>query len=332
MGSRGICGAGEVGYGDEMRSLMSSNPLILSGVLLGAFLGLYFPVNSDILILAKWLILATSMFLVTLALPLLSFGRAISRKRALACLLAVNFFVVPLVAFVLSRVVFQVAELQVGLLLVLLAPGVTFSLVTARKVGGDVESVLGFMPILFLGQLFLVPLLTVFLSGGVLRISDITPAFGKIGLVIGVPFFFALAVQLTMARFDNFARLRPLLENTRGPVIALGVVLVLWLQLPQHFEKLELLYSLVPLFFAFLVLLAPLSLLAGILFGLTSPEKRAIMVLGAGRGSAVMLPLALSLDQESWGLVSFVVIVQMAMEVLGLMVYRTIVPEIVQSE
>jgi len=262
----------------------------------------------------------------------LSFGRAISRKRTLVCLLVVNFFVVPMVAFVLSRVVFQVAELQVGLLLVLLAPGVTFSLVTARQVGGDVESVLGFMPFLFLGQLFLVPLLTVFLSGGVFRLSDITPAFGKVGLVIGVPFLVALLVQLAMAQFDSLARLRPLLEDTRGPVIALGVLLVLWLQLPQHLEKLELLYSLVPLFFAFLVLLAPLSLLAGILSGLTSPEKRAIMVLGAGRGSVVMLPLALSLDHGSWGLVPLAVITQMAMEVLGLLVYRTIVPEIVQSE
>ena len=311
---------------------MSSNPVILSGILLGAFLGLYFPINSDILILAKWVTLAASMFLVSLALPLLSFGRAISRKRTLVCLLVVNFFVVPMVAFVLSRVVFQVAELQVGLLLVLLAPGVTFSLVTARQVGGDVESVLGFMPFLFLGQLFLVPLLTVFLSGGVFRLSDITPAFGKVGLVIGVPFLVALLVQLAMAQFDSLARLRPLLEDTRGPVIALGVLLVLWLQLPQHLEKLELLYSLVPLFFAFLVLLAPLSLLAGILSGLTSPEKRAIMVLGAGRGSVVMLPLALSLDHGSWGLVPLAVITQMAMEVLGLLVYRTIVPEIVQSE
>mgnify|MGYP001990925759 CR=1 FL=1 len=311
---------------------MSSNPVILSGILLGAFLGLCFPINSDILILAKWVTLAASMFLVSLALPLLSFGRAISRKRTLVCLLVVNFFVVPMVAFVLSRVVFQVAELQVGLLLVLLAPGVTFSLVTARQVGGDVESVLGFMPFLFLGQLFLVPLLTVFLSGGVFRLSDITPAFGKVGLVIGVPFLVALLVQLAMAQFDSLARLRPLLEDTRGPVIALGVLLVLWLQLPQHLEKLELLYSLVPLFFAFLVLLAPLSLLAGILSGLTSPEKRAIMVLGAGRGSVVMLPLALSLDHGSWGLVPLAVITQMAMEVLGLLVYRTIVPEIVQSE
>lgn len=332
MGLGGLCRSREVGDVETMRKLLSPNQLILIGILLGFFLGLYAPLSSKTLVLAQWSVLAVSMFLVAFALPLLSFGRAIAEPRAIVCLLSVNFLVTPLVAFLLSRVVYQVAELQVGLLLVLLAPGVTFSLVTARQVGGDVESVFGLMPILFLGQLFLVPLLTVVLSGGIFGISDVLPIFETVGFFVGIPLVFAVLLQLAMARFHKFGRIRPHLENTRGPVIAVGVALVLWNHVPRNLEKLDLLYTLVPLFFAFLVLLAPLGLLTGILSSLTSPGKRAIMVLGAGRGSAVMLPIALSLDQEAWGLIPLVVITQMAMEVLGLTVYKTIVPEIVPSE
>jgi hypothetical protein len=88
---------------------------------------------------------------------------------------------------------------------------------------------------------------------------------------------------------------------------------------------------LVPLFFAFLVLLAPIGLLAGILASLSQAEKRAMMIVGAGRGGIIMLPIALALDVEAWGLVPLVVIVQLGIEVLGLLVYRSIVPEIVPS-
>jgi hypothetical protein len=115
-------------------------------------------------------------------------------------------------------------------------------------------------------------------------------------------------------------------------VIALAVALVLWNQVPAHVEELEELYRVVPLFFSFLVLLAPLGLLAGILASLTIPEKRAIMIVGAGRGGVIMLPISLALDQDVWGLVPLVVITQLTLEVLGMMVYRTIVPELVPSD
>ncbi|MFM1953567.1 MAG: hypothetical protein RL187_776, partial [Actinomycetota bacterium] len=80
------------------------------------------------------------------------------------------------------------------------------------------------------------------------------------------------------------------------------------------------------------VLLAPLGLLAGILTSLSSAEKRAIMIVGAGRGGVIMLPISLALDPEVWGLVPLVVITQLCIEVLGMMVYRTIVPEIVPTD
>ena len=305
---------------------------ILLGVLAGALLGIYSPWDSPVLVVLQWVALAVMVFLVVVSLPLLSVGRAIAKPRVLVALFAVNLLVVPLVAFILSRVVFQAPELQVGLLLVLLAPGVALSLTTAHEAGGDVESVLGAKPLLFAGQLVIVPLYTVFLSGGVLGFADLPPTFVVIAGIIVAPSVVALALQGGMTRSAALQKTRTPLTHARVPVIALAVTLVLWNQVPAHVEELEELYRVVPLFFSFLVLLAPLGLLAGILASLTIPEKRAIMIVGAGRGGVIMLPMSLALDQDVWGLVPLVVITQLTLEVLGMMVYRTIVPELVPSD
>jgi arsenite transporter len=305
---------------------------ILLGVLAGALLGIYAPWDSQVLVVLQWAALAVMVFLVVVSLPLLSVGRAIAKPRVLVALFAVNLLVVPLVAFILSRVVFQAPELQVGLLLVLLAPGVALSLTTAHEAGGDVESVLGAKPLLFAGQLVIVPLYTVFLSGGVLGFADLPPTFVVIAGIIVAPSLVALALQGGMTRSSALQKTRTPLTHARVPVIALAVTLVLWNQVPAHVEELEELYRVMPLFFSFLVLLAPLGLLAGILASLTIPEKRAIMIVGAGRGGVIMLPISLALDQDVWGLVPLVVITQLTLEVLGMMVYRTIVPELVSSD
>ena len=309
-----------------------SSAWILLGVLAGGLLGMYLPVASEALVIAQWGALALMVFLVVVSLPLLSVGRAIAKPRVLVALFAVNLLIVPLVAFILSRVVFQVPELQVGLLLVLLAPGVALSLTTAHEAGGDVESALGAKPLLFAGQLVVVPLYTVFLSGGVLSFSDLPPTFVVIAGIIVAPSALALAVQWGMTRSSSLAASRTMLSGARVPLIGVAVALVLWNQVPLHLEELEELYRVVPLFFSFLVLLAPLGLLAGILASLTIPEKRAIMIVGAGRGGVIMLPISLALDQDVWGLVPLVVITQLTLEVVGMMVYRTIVPELVPTD
>jgi len=308
-----------------------STAWILLGVMVGGLVGLYAPWESEILEVLQWAFLVVMVFLVVVSLPLLSIGRAIAKPRVLVALFAVNLLVVPLVAFILSRFVFQVPELQVGLLLVLLAPGIALSLTTAQEAGGDVESVLGAKPLILIGQLVVVPLYTVLLSGGVLGFSDLPPTFSIIGGVIVVPAVAALLVQGLITRFTGLASTRERLTSFRVPVIAVAVALVLWNQVPSHLAELEELYRMVPLFFAFLVLLAPLGLLAGILASLTIPEKRAIMIVGAGRGGVIMLPISLGLDQDVWGLVPLVVITQLTLEVLGMMVYRTIVPELVPT-
>lgn len=308
-----------------------STAWILVGVGLGSLLGVYASVAHPAMEVAQWGALGVMVFLVVSSLPLLSVGRAMSTPRVVLALFVLNLAVVPLIAFVLSRVVWQYPELQVGLLLVLLAPGVALSLATAAQVGGDLESVLATTPLLLGGQLIVVPLYAMGLSGGVLSLSDLPPTFIVIALVIALPSLIALTLQIAAKRSPRAARVRVGLGRFTVPAIAVAVLLVLWNRIPGQLGELDELYRLVPLFIAFLVLLAPLGLLAGILASLTGAQKRALMIVGAGRGGIIMLPIAMALDADLWGLVPLVVVVQLTIEVVGMMVYRSIVPEIVPS-
>jgi ACR3 family arsenite efflux pump ArsB len=308
-----------------------STTWILPGIALGGLLGVNLPLGGEILGWVTWGSLAIMVFLVVSSLPLLSVGKALQKPRVLVPLLVLNFAVVPIIAVVLSRVLWQVPELQVGLLLVLLAPGVALALGTAAQAGGDVESVLATKPLLFVGQLFVVPLFAVGLSFGSFTLADLPPTFIVIALVIVAPALAALLVQALGVRFPVVARARLGMTVWSVPVIAVSVALVLWLRVPDHLEQLDELFRLVPLFGAFLVLLAPLGLLAGILASLSQAEKRAMMIVGAGRGGIIMLPIALALDPEIWGLVPLVVVTQLGIEVVGMLIYRSIVPEIVPT-
>lgn len=308
-----------------------STTWILPAIALGVVLGLYLPVPGEVLGSITWVALGVMVFLVVSSLPLLSVGKALQKPRVLIPLLVLNFAVVPLIAFVLSRVLWQVPELQVGLLLVLLAPGVALALGTAAQAGGDVESVLATKPLLFVGQLFVVPLFAVGLSFGEFTLADLPPTFIVIATVIVLPAVAALALQTIATRLPRLAAARITMTRWTVPTVAVSVTLVLWLRVPDNASRLDELFRLVPLFGAFLVLLAPLGLLAGILASLSQAEKRAMMIVGAGRGGIIMLPIALALDAEVWGMVPLVVVAQLGIEVIGLMVYRSIVPEIVPA-
>jgi len=157
-----------------------STAWILLAVVVGGVLGIFVPFTFPGLEIITWVALALMVFSVVSALPLLSLGKAVAKPRVVVALFAVNLVVVPVVAFILSRVLWQHPALQVGLLLVLLAPGVALSLTTVKQAGGDVESVLGVKPLLLVGQLIVVPVYAVALSGGVLGFDDFPATFAAV--------------------------------------------------------------------------------------------------------------------------------------------------------
>jgi predicted Na+-dependent transporter len=303
-----------------------------AGAIVGTLLAVLVPGLSSMVGVIAWPLHALVVFGVALSLPLLSIGRVYQGTRVWVALLAINVVVVPLMAFLMSRVVWNFPEVQVGLLLVLLAPGVALSLPIIRNAGGDTESVLSATPIILGTQLIVVPVATVWLSGGVFSFSDMPPTFPVIGAVIVVPVLAAAVIQWLATKRKPFA-LSIQRWGSRSVVwlASAAIAVTVWWRLPDNLDQAWALDWLIPLVIGFLVLIAPVSILIGSLAGVTPAKRRAIMIAGAGRGGLVVLPITLGLDPEVWGLVPLVVIGQMVIEGAGLLVYRSIVPEIIDT-
>jgi ACR3 family arsenite transporter len=303
-----------------------------AGAGVGAVAAVFAPGVSPSLGFVAWPIHFLVVFSLALSLPLLSLGKVYQGKRVWIALVAINVLVVPLLAFLLSRVVWYSPGLQVGLLLVLLAPGVALSLPIIRGAGGDAESVLSATPALLGLQLVLVPLLTIWLSGGIFSFTDLPPTFPVIGLVIVVPVMIAGVIQwLAIKKVPAALTIRQGGSESVVWLATVAIAVTVWWRLPEHIDRLYDLNWLVPLSIAFLVLIAPVSILVGSLAGVAPAKRRAIMIAGAGRGGLIILPITLALDPTIWGLVPLVVIGQTVIEAAGLLVYRSIVPEIIDT-
>lgn len=271
---------------------------------------------------------ALAIFHVALGLPLLSFGRVVGSGRVWRALLVLNLVVVPGLAFVLSRILWRTPDLQVGLLLALLAPGVALSIPIIRRAGGDAESVLGITPLLLAGQLVVVPPLAIVLSGGQFHWSDLPDTFIPIIWVVALPVALAALFQFVGKRLQR-DQPRQRLSDYSVLWMSIAFFLTAWVVGSSHQERLGQLAWIVPLAIAFLVLMAPISLLVAGLVGVTADRRRAILIAAAGRGGVVMVPITLALGSDYWGFLPLVVITQASVEAVGLVVYRTISPEIV---
>jgi ACR3 family arsenite transporter len=302
------------------------------GAGVGVVLAVWLPEAAPFLGVVAWPLHFLVVVALALSLPLLSVGKVYQGRRVWGALLAINLLVVPVMAFVISRVAWYLPELQIGLLMVLLAPGVALSLPIIRNAGGDTESVLSATPVLLGAQLVLVPLLTIWLSGGAFSFADMPPTFPIIGLVIVLPVVAAALIQWVASRGVLFAV--TVQSRAAGSVVWLAggaIAVTVWWRLPDVVDRVVDLSWLVPLAIAFLVLIAPVSILVGSLAGVTPAKRRAIMIAGAGRGGLIILPITLALDPGVWALVPLVVIGQIVIEGAGLLVYRSIVPEIIDT-
>ena len=298
----------------------------------GSMGAVFAPGVAPLLGAVAWPLHFLVVFALALSLPLLSVGKVYQGRRVWIALLAINFLAVPVIAFLLSRVVWYTPGLQVGLLLVLLAPGVALSLPIIRGAGGDTESVLSATPLILGLQLVLVPIFTIWHSGGIFSFADLPPTFPVIGFVIVLPVVIAGFVQwLTVKKVPTALAVKRLGSQSVVWLATIAIAVTVWWRLPDHLERLYDLNWLIPLSIAFLVLMAPVSVLVGSLAGVAPAKRRAIMIAGAGRGGLIILPITLALDPSIWGLVPLVVIGQTVIEAAGLLVYRSIVPEIIDT-
>lgn len=286
----------------------------------GAALGALLPGAAPTLEVAVEPSIAALLLVTFLGVPLRGIGAALGDRRFLLALLAVNFLVVPMIAWALTRPLTGSPELLIGALLVLLAPCIDYVLVFTALAGGAHERLLAATPLLMLAQMLALPVLVPLLSGGAAGLIDPLPFLRAFVLLIVLPLLAAALLQRFAPRLD--------LAPAMIPLMVLVLITVVASQTPRVLGAGTALLAVVPVYLAFLLLATGAGILVSRLARLRTAAARALTFSGATRNSLVVLPLALAMPSA---LVPAAVVTQTLIELLGMAVLVRVLPRLIRD-
>lgn len=304
--------------------------LYLAGLALGAVVGLAVPSVAAPAEATITPVLALLLYATFLGVPFVGIGRAFREWRFLATLFAVNFVLVPPVAWLLSRIVAHDPVLVVGVLLVLLAPCIDYVIVFTGLAGGDVRRLLAATPVLMLAQMALLPVFLWALVGGdTVAVLDPGPFVEAFLLLIVLPLAAAAVTQLISRRAPVGRAWEACVASAMVPLMVATLAVVVASQISAVSDQLGALAGAVSVYVAFAAVLAPAAMVAGRVSGLDVPGRRALVFGGVTRNSLVVLPLALALP-AGFELVPLVVVTQTLVELLVMVCLVRAVPVLVR--
>ncbi|MEV7527674.1 bile acid:sodium symporter [Agrococcus sediminis] len=272
--------------------------------------------------------IAALLFVTFLGVPFAELARGFRDVRFLAALLVLNFVVVPVVAFGLSRFVAHHDALLLGVLLVLLTPCIDYVIVFAAAAGGAHERLLAAAPLLMVLQLLLLPLYLLIIAGPTATESvEPGPFVEALVLLILIPLGAAALTQWVARRTRAVAVMSTRAQHAMVPLMMAVLFIVVASQTPKIASDPQPLASLVPIYVAFLAIMAILGVVTARVAQLDAPRGRALVFSGATRNSLVVLPLALALPVDL-RLAAAVIVTQTLVELLAMPVYVRLVPRL----
>ena len=323
-------------------------PLYLATMVLGAALGLAFPAVTSTWEPAVPPLIAVLLWSTFLGIPLTQLGDGLRDRRFLLVLLGLNFLVVPMVAWLLTRPLTGHPELVLGVLVVLLVPCIDWVIVFAGLAGGDRARLTAAAPLLMLAQMLLLgPLLWLLAGPDVpLRIEP-GPFLSALVWMLLVPLGAAVVVQLAVGRGgepdDDAAavsaeprgsrvsltarRIEALGQALMVPALMLVLLTVIASQIAAVRGQLAEIALSVPVYVAFLVLMTALTVLVVRAARLPVASARAAVFSATARNSLVVLPLAVAVADQA-PLIPLAVVMQTMVELVGMVVLVRLVPRL----
>jgi ACR3 family arsenite efflux pump ArsB len=296
------------------------------GLFLGAVLGLALPGLGSALEVLIYPVLGVLLYATFLRVPFRELRRSFTHGRYMAAALTLNFLVVPAVAWLLARLAPQEPAFLLGIYLVLLTPCIDYVIVFAGIGGGEDSLVLASTPALMLLQMLLLPFyLWLFMGAELVAAVDVGPFLEAFLLLIVLPLGLALLTERWAKRNRAGEQWADAMGWLPVPFMALTLLVVVASQLPKIGDSLGQVARVVPVYAAFLVVMAVLGMVSARAFGLGTKEGRALLFTGATRNSLVVLPLALALP-AAFDLTPAVVVTQTLVELAGLLIYVRVVP------
>ena len=276
-------------------------------------------------------VLGLLLYATFLGVPFAKIGQAFRDWRFLVTVLTVNFVAVPIVVFLLSRIVAHDQVLLVGVLFVLLTPCVDYVIVFTGIAGGARDRLLAAAPILMLGQMLLLPLyLLLFVGPEFVDAIDLAPFIEAFLLLIVLPLIAAGLTQLAATRTRWGAIVQEIVLGAMVPLMMLTLAVVVASQIAGVGRQLGALLLALPVYILFAAVMVPIGALAGRAAGLDTPGRRAIVFSGATRNSLVVLPLVLALP-ATFDLAPLVVVTQTLVELIVMVIFVRLIPRLLPA-
>lgn len=306
-------------------------PLYLAALVLGAAVGLLVPAIAHPAELAINPVLGLLLYATFLGVPFAKIGEAFRDWRFLTTILVVNFVLVPVVVFLLTRIVAHDQVLLVGVLFVLLTPCVDYVIVFTGIAGGAKERLLAAAPLLMLAQMLLLPFyLWLFVGAEFVEAVDLAPFIEAFLLLIVLPLVSAGLTQLAAARTRWGASVQEVVLGAMVPLMMLTLAVVVASQIAGVGRQLGALLLATPVYVLFAAIMVTIGALAGRVAQLDVPTRRAIVFSGATRNSLVVLPLVLALP-AAFDLAPLVVVTQTLVELVLMVIFVRLIPRLLPS-
>lgn len=305
-------------------------PLYLAALAVGALAGWWAPGLGGFAAPAVTPVLAALLYVTFLGIPLRRVGEGLRDLRFMACLVIVNFVVVPVIVFALVRAFSIEGPMLIGLLLVLLTPCIDYVIVFSGLAGAANDRLLAASPVLLVLQMLTLPLyLWSFLAPDVAVAVHWGTFAQALAVVIVIPLVAAAVTQWAAARSPVARRWGRLAGGAMVPLMMLTLATVVASQIALVGSRAQALLPLVPVYLSFAALMTALGWAAGRLAGLRVRERRAVLFSGVTRNSLVVLPLALAVP-DGTGVAPLAVLTQTLVELLFMLALVGLVPRLVR--
>ncbi len=271
-------------------------------------------------------VLAILLYVTFLEIPFVNLRNAFTNARFMLAALGMNFLVVPVVVFVLTRFLPQRPVILVGVFMVLLTPCIDYVISFTELADGDSEQITAATPVLMLVQLLLLPVyLWVFMGEQVAEFIQAGPFIEAFFLIIALPLTLAWLTEVGAERSETGKQWKDAMGWLPVPMMGATLFVVIASQLPRVESSIRQIAVVVPVYMAFLVVMPLLGRLAAKFLQMNVGESRALVFTSVTRNSLVILPLALALP-AGYELAPAVVVTQTLVELAGMVVLTRVVP------
>lgn len=299
-------------------------------ILLAAGFGLLFPEFGTKLDGTISIIIAILMYSMFSQIPFTSLKKSFSNRRFIWALLTVNYIAVPIVAWLLTRLLPDYPPLLLGVFLVLLTPCIDYVIVFTALGRGNEKLMLISTPILFITQMLLLPLyLVLFIGKEAASIVEIGPFLEAFLMLIVIPLAIAILVQLFMKKSSVANKIIDASAWLPVPFMALTLFVIIASQIGKLSMYIDEILKVIPIYILFMMIMPFVSKLVAKCFKLDVPSGRALIFSGSTRNSLVVLPLALALPDNVSTMVAAIIVTQTIVEIVGEIIYIRLVPNMI---